>query len=82
MDGFSGWLAGSIFMWFLGESLNCSFPYHDGEEDNAGLVCQWKGEDFYYDDKEEEWILIPEDSDDNWIEAKFRKKYWDRKNVD
>jgi len=79
MDGFIAWLTGSIFMWFLGESLNCSFPYYDGEEENVGLVCQWEDKDFYYDKTEEEWILMPEDSDDNWIEAKTRKRYWKKK---
>lgn len=79
MDGFILWLAGSLSIWSLGEGLNCFFPYHDGEEDNAGLICQWENEDFYYDEGLGEWILLPVDPKDNWIEAKCRTKYWKRK---
>ena len=81
MDGFTTWLVSSVTMWVLGEGLNCAFPYHDGEEENAGLVCQWENEDFFYDKEEDEWILLPDDSDDNCIEARSRKKYWIKQNV-
>ena len=79
MDGFTLWLVSSISMWALGEGLNCSFPYHDGEDENAGLICQWEFEDFYYDKMEGEWILIPDDPNDNWIEAISRKRYWSKR---
>ena len=82
MDGFMLWLISSTTLWLTAESLNCNFPYHDGEIDNAGIVCQWEHESFYYDEKEDKWILFPEDPNDNWIEEKSRKRYWEKRNVD
>ena len=46
------------------------------------MVCQWEHESFYYDEKEDKWILLPIDPDDSWVEAKFRKRYWEKINVD
>ena len=80
MDGFTLWLVCSLSMWSLGEGINCSYPMHDGEYENTGIVCQWEHEDFFYDEKEREWILLPEDSNDNWFEDKVRKKYWEKRN--
>ena len=80
MDGFIGWLISSSLIIFIGEGLNCYYPYHDGEFQNEGMVCQWEQETFYYDEDTDKWILKEEDEDDNWIEVKSRKNYWKKRN--
>ena len=62
----------------VGEGLNCKFPYHDGEYDNSGMLCQWEHDSFDYDAERDRWILKKEYSDDNYFEAKSRKRYWEK----
>ena len=76
MDGFIVWLLTASSFWIFGESLNCAYPYHDGETGNAGMICQWEQETFYYSEELDRWILKEEDINDNWIEAKSRERYW------
>ena len=76
--GFIEFIISAFMVVSIGEGLNCYFPYHDGEIDNEGIICQWEHETFYYDEKEEKWILLPVDDNDNCIEKKMRKKYWDK----
>ena len=78
--GFIEFIFSCITIVSIGEGLNCMYPYHDGEMDNAGMVCQWEHESFYYDEEVEKWILKEEDIDDSWIEEKFRKRYWRKRN--
>ena len=78
--GFIEYIFFCIIIVSIGEGLNCIYPYHDGEIDNEGMVCQWEHETFYYDENEEKWILKEEDIDDNWIETKSRKRYWRKRN--
>ena len=80
MDGFIGWLISSSLIVFIGEGLNCYYPYYDGEFQNEGMVCQWEQEAFFYDKDIDEWILKEEDINDNWIEVKSRKNYWKKRN--
>ena len=80
MDGFIGWLISSSLIVFIGEGLNCYYPYHDGEFSNEGMICAWEQEEFYYNEETDKWILKEEDEDDNWIEAKSRKNYWKKRN--
>jgi len=77
--GLIEFLLSSMAIVSLGEGLNCYYPMHDGEYENSGMVCQWKHDSFYYDKKEEKWILFPEDPDDNFIEREMRKRYWKKK---
>ena len=77
--GFLEFIFSCITIVSIGEGLNCIYPYHDGEMDNAGMVCQWEHETFYYDEKEDKWILFPEDSNDNCIEKEIRKRYWKKR---
>tara|TARA_R100001594_G_scaffold130060_1_gene168972 strand:+ start:72 stop:311 length:240 start_codon:yes stop_codon:yes gene_type:complete len=79
MDGFLLWLASSMSIWLTAESLNCSYPYHNGSDSNEGIICQWEGEDFYYEPDSCKWILKEFDKDDNWFESISRKKYWKEK---
>ena len=76
MSGFIEWLIASSLIIFIGEGLNCYYPYHNGDIDNEGMVCQWEQDTFYYDEDTDEWILKEEDEDDNMIEAISRKNYW------
>ena len=78
--GFIEFLMSSFMIVSIGEGLNCYFPYHDGEMDNEGMICQWEHESFYYDEDLEKWILKEEGIDDSWIEEKFRKRYWRKRN--
>ena len=78
--GFVEFIFSCITIVSIGEGLNCMYPYHDGEIDNEGMVCQWEHETFYYDEKEDKWILFPEDSNDNCIEKEVRKRYWKKIN--
>ena len=55
--GFIDFIISSIVIVSLGESLNCIYPYHDGEIDNAGMICQWEQETFYYNEECDKWIL-------------------------
>ena len=41
MDGFIMWLVTSSSVWIAAESLNCMYPYHNGETNNEGIICQW-----------------------------------------
>ena len=79
--GFLEFLMSSFMIVSIGEGLNCYFPYHDGEMDNEGMICQWEHESFYYDKNEDKWVLLPIDYDDNWVEAMCRERYWRKKNV-
>ena len=78
--GFVEFIFSCITIVSIGEGLNCMYQYHDGEIDNEGMVCQWEHETFYYDEKEDKWILFPEDSNDNCIEKEIRKRYWKKIN--
>ena len=62
------------------ETMNCIQPYHDGEDRGEAFVCNWSADTFYYDDYEGKYILYEEDSEDNWIERKMRKRYWRKRN--
>ena len=64
---------------FLGEGLNCSYPMHDGQYENSGIVCQWEHESFYYEPDSCKWILKEFNEDDNWVEAMSRRKYWQKR---
>lgn len=77
--GFIEYLIVSSSILLLAEGLNCKYPYHDGEYENAGTICQWEQDSFYYDKQEDEWILLPKNSDDNCFELRARKKYWERR---
>ena len=79
MDGFITWLLSSVAIVSFGDGLNCMYPYHDGEHNNIGLMCQWDGDTFYYDEECDEWVLKEEDKDDNWFEKMARKRYWKRR---
>ena len=70
---------GIMFVYFIisGETINCLQPHYDGHSQNKAKVCQWSEDKFYYQDGE--YILYREDSSDNWIEKKIRKKYWKRR---
>ena len=78
--GFLEFIFSCITIVSIGEGLNCIYPYHDGEINNEGMICQWEHETFYYDEKEDKWILFPEDSNDNCIEKEIRKRYWKKIN--
>ena len=73
------WVLSSAAIVSFGEGLNCVYPYHDGEHDNIGIICQWESNTFYYDVDEEEWILKKEGFNDNIIEAMSRKRYWEKR---
>ena len=77
--GFLEFIFSCITIVSIGEGLNCIYPYHDGEINNEGMICQWEHETFYYDEKEDKWILFPEDSNDNCIEKEIRKRYWKKR---
>ena len=79
MSGFIEWLIASTLIIFIGEGLNCYYPYHNGDIDNEGMVCQWEQDTFYYDEDTDEWILKQEDENDNMIEAISRRNYWKKK---
>ena len=76
--GFVEFIFSCITIVSIGEGLNCMYPYHDGEIDNEGMVCQWEESDF--DLVEGKYILKKEDSEDNCFEAKSRERYWNKKN--
>ena len=76
-------IAGAIMMVYftiMVETMNCIQPYYDGEDRGEAFVCNWSADTFYYDDYEEKYLLYEEDSEDNWIEKKMRKRYWRRRN--
>ena len=51
------------------------YPRIEEHYDSEGFVCSWEEDDFYLiNDK---YILAPEDSTDNYFEAKARKRYWE-----
>ena len=79
MSGFIEWLIASTLIIFIGEGLNCYYPYNNGDIDNEGMVCQWEQDTFYYDEDTDEWILKQEDENDNMIEAISRRNYWKKK---
>ena len=81
MDGFLGWLAGAVSIWLMGESMNCYYPYTDGENNNEGIICQWEPNDFYYEADSCKWILKEIDEEDNWFESTSRKKYWKKRDI-
>ena len=69
---FVSWLVMVFTFIGIGEGLNCSYPAHDGEYENSGMICQWDESDFTYD-AEKGYTLKDTDSTDNCIEAKVRK---------
>ncbi len=71
--------SGIMFVYFIisGETINCLQPHYNGRYQNKAKVCQWSEDKFYYRDGE--YILYREDSSDNWIEKKMRKRYWKRR---
>ena len=77
--GFLEFILSCVTIISIGEGLNCYFPYHDGEVDNEGMICQWEHETFYYDENTEKWVLKKEDNDDSSIEKEMRKRYWKRR---
>ena len=77
--GFLEFIFSCITIVSIGEGLNCIYPYHDGEMDNAGMVCQWEHETFYYDEESDKWILKEKNIDDNCIEKEIRKRYWKKR---
>ena len=79
MDGFITWLLSSVAIVSFGDGLNCMYPYHDGEHNNIGIMCQWEQETFTYNAEHDEWILKKEDKDDNCFEKKARKRYWEKR---
>ena len=69
------YLAYIISFTLIGEGLNCMYPRIEEHYDSEGFVCSWEEDDFYLiNDK---YILAPEDSTDNYFEAKARKRYWE-----
>ena len=66
----------SLF-WSVGEGLNCMYPRLEEDYDSEGLICQWEEDDFYLINNE--YVLIPVDSTDNYFEEKARKRYWENK---
>ena len=69
----------SFYMLLMSECINCSFPYYAEDDENIGLICQWDKENFYYSEECNKWVLKKDGENDNWIEAKSRKKYWKNK---
>ena len=63
----------------IAEVGNCVYPRLEDDYDSEGFVCQWEESDFYYDKNEDDWILVPTDDNDNIIEEKVRRKYWERR---
>ena len=71
---FNTYLIYVISFTLVGEGLNCMYPRIEEHYDSEGFVCSWEEDDFYLiNDK---YILAPEDSTDNYFEAKARKRYW------
>ena len=72
--------SGIMVVYFIvsGEIINCLQPHYDGHSQNKAKVCQWSEDKFYYQNGE--YILYREDSSDNWIEKKIRKRYWRKRN--
>ena len=67
------------------ELSNCMNPHYDGEHENLGLLWQWEKEDFQVRERRiwkepKVYTLNLYDSDDNYFERKFRKRYWKKKN--
>ena len=75
---FEVWATYVVFTITLGESLNCVFPRIEEDYSGEGLVCQWEKSDFNYSAETDEYILKENDSDDNYFEAKSRKRYWEK----
>ena len=63
----------------LGEGLNCIYPRLEDNYDSEGMLCSWEEEDFYYNEETDKWVLNKEDNNDNYIEAKVRERYWEKK---
>ena len=66
-----------VYFIVLNETMNCIQPRYDEEYQNKAVVCKWSEDTFYYEN--DEYILYREDSSDNWIEKKMRKRYWKRR---
>ena len=73
---FVSWLVMVFTFIGIGEGLNCSYPAHDGEYENSGMICQWEHDSFYYEPDSCKWVLKEEYEGDNWVEAKVRSRYW------
>ena len=73
------WLAYMISFVVVGEGFNCAYPRIEDGYDSEGMACSWIEEDFYYDEKEKELVLFPNDNNDNYFEAKARKRYWEKR---
>ncbi len=72
---FTTYLIYAISFTLVGEGLNCMYPRIEEHYDSEGFICSWEEDDFYLiNDK---YILAPEDSTDNYFEAKARKRYWE-----
>ena len=66
------------------ELSNCANPYYDGEHENVGLLWQWNKEEFQVAERRtlkepKKYTLKYYNSDDNFLERKFRKRYWKKK---
>jgi tRNA-binding EMAP/Myf-like protein len=71
---FTTYLIYAISFTVVGEGLNCMYPRIEESYDSEGFVCSWEEDDFY--SINDQYILAPEDSTDNYFEAKARKRYW------
>ena len=63
----------------IGETGNCIYPRLEEDYDSEGFICKWEESDFYYDKKEDKWVLFPSDDEDNLIEEKMRIRYWKKR---
>mgnify|MGYP003131487920 FL=1 len=72
---FTTYLIYAISFTIVGEGLNCMYPRIEDHYDSEGLICSWEEDDFYLINNQ--YILAPEDSTDNYFEAKARKRYWE-----
>ena len=61
----------------IGETGNCIYARLEEDYDSEGLICQWEEDDFNLIGSN--YVLKEEDIEDNCIEAKVRKKYWEKR---
>ena len=66
------------------EAANCLNPHYDGKYENIGLIWQWYENDFQVAERSvwkdpKRYTLKYHDSEDNYFERVFRKRYWKKK---
>ena len=66
------------------ELSNCMNPYYEGDHENIGLMWQWEKDDFQVAERRgwkdpKRYTLKYHDSEDNYFERVFRKRYWKKK---